>query len=79
MENRKKIMTKAELDEIFKSRNFYDTIKIENCKITDMNLSDYELHNPILKNVVFRNVEFYYTIISNWNVKKCYIHRMYSR
>lgn len=74
MENRKKIMTKAELDEIFKSRNFYDTIKIENCKITDMNLSDYELHNPILKNVVlknvvFRNVEFYYTIISNWNVK----------
>lgn len=53
MENRKKIMTKAELDEIFKSRNFYDTIKIENCKITDMNLSDYELHNPILKNVVF--------------------------
>lgn len=40
MENRKKIMTKAELDEIFKSRNFYDTIKIENCKITDMNLSD---------------------------------------
>lgn len=74
MENRKKIMTKAELDEIFKSRNSYDTIKIENCKITDMNLSDYELHNPILKNVVlknvvFRNVEFYYTIISNWNAK----------
>ena len=56
MENRKKIMTKAELDEIFKSRNFYDTIKIENCKITDMNLSDYELHNPILKNVVLKNV-----------------------